>query len=374
MSKVSWQWLFGQANFDRSEEFEEFRYKFLIVAMVVAGALTGVFIFSSYGQMNVIGVEHMVSMHVFTATALGCWWTLRGRKHLFKKVAWTYEIVAMWEYTSALLFAQQDELRLLWFYTNVPGVFMLLGSRAGWAITAASLAILLGCNSIMEARYSGPALMTATFSLLYMAIFFHVYGNRAVSYFKRMRDYNVELEHLAGHDNLTGVLNARAYYALCDREIRLAQRSGRNFSVLFIDLDHFKSINDRHGHAAGDAVLKATAQCLAGSLRASDLLGRIGGEEFSVFLPDTERAGALGLAEQIRQNIEKLCPDIDTGPLKITASVGAATSAGPSQTLQALQQRADQAMYQAKAQGRNRVSCLDAAMLEEDVQATAAHA
>ena len=148
MSKVSWQWLFGQANFDRSEEFEEFRYKFLIVAMVVAGALTGVFIFSSYGQMNVIGVEHMVSMHVFTATALGYWWILRGRKHLFKKVAWTYEIVAMWEYTSALLFAQQDELRLLWFYTNVPGVFMLLGSRAGWAITAASLAILLGCNSV----------------------------------------------------------------------------------------------------------------------------------------------------------------------------------------------------------------------------------
>ena len=358
MSKVSWQWLFGQANFDRSEEFEEFRYKFLIVAMVVAGALTGVFIFSSYGQMNVIGVEHMVSMHVFTATALGCWWILRGRKHLFKKVAWTYEIVAMWEYTSALLFAQQDELRLLWFYTNVPGVFMLLGSRAGWAITAASLAILLGCNSIMEARYSGPALMTATFSLLYMAIFFHVYGNRAVSYFKRMRDYNVELEHLAGHDNLTGVLNARAYYALCDREIRLAQRSGRNFSVLFIDLDHFKSINDRHGHAAGDAVLKATAQCLAGSLRASDLLGRIGGEEFSIFLPDTSLQGAMTLAEGVRLAVEQCRPNIGHTKLTITASVGVAAQTLEMSSMQAIQQHADEAMYHAKKAGRNRVSTL----------------
>lgn len=362
MSIVSWQWLFGPAIFDKSEEFEEFRYKFLIVAMVVAGALTGVFIASSYGQMNVIGTEHMVSMHLFTATSLCCWWVLRGRKHLFKQVAWTYEIVAMWEYTSSLLFAQQDELRLLWFYTNVPGVFMLLGSRAGWAITGITVVILLGSNGFMEARYSAPALMTAVFSLLYLAIFFHVYGNRAVSYFKRMRDYNAELEHLAGHDNLTGVLNARAYYSLCDRQIRLAQRAGRVFSVLFVDLDHFKSINDRYGHAAGDTVLKATAQCLAHTLRASDLLGRIGGEEFSVFLPDTDRAGALVLAEHVRQNIETLCPEIDSGPLRITASIGAATSAGPSQTLQALQQRADQAMYQAKAQGRNRVSCLDEAM------------
>lgn len=365
MGTVFGQWLFGPVHFDKSEEFEEFRYKFLIVAMVVAGAVTAVFIALSYGQVNVIDTAHMVSMHVFTATSMGCWLALRGRKHWFKRVAWTYEAAAMWEFTSSLLFAQQDELRLLWFYTNVPGVFMLLGSRAGWAITAATVAILLGCNGLMEARYSAPALMTAVFSLLYLAIFFHVYGNRAVSYFKRMRDYNAELEKLAGHDNLTGVLNARAYYALCDGQIRLAQRAGRPFSVLFVDLDHFKSVNDRYGHAAGDTVLKETAQCLSRSLRASDLLGRIGGEEFSVFLPDTDRAGAMVLAEHIRQRIEALCPEIETGPLKITASIGTATSAGSSQTLKALQQRADQAMYRAKAQGRNRVSCLDDVMQTE---------
>ena len=73
MGSMSWQWLFGPAHFDKSEEFEEFRYKFLIVAMVVAGALTGVFIASSYGQVNVIDTRHMVSMHVFTATSLAIW-------------------------------------------------------------------------------------------------------------------------------------------------------------------------------------------------------------------------------------------------------------------------------------------------------------
>lgn len=358
MSAVLARVLFGDARFEKSEEFEEFRYKFLIVAMVAAGVLTAVFIVSSYGAVNVIGLEHMASMHVFTATAFGCWLVLRQRRHLFRRVAWTYEVVAMWEYTSALLFAQQDELRLLWFYTNVPGMFMLLGSRAGWLVTGASIAILLGANTVMDARYSGPAMMTAIFSLLYLAIFFHVYGNRAVSYFKRMRDANAELEHLAGHDTLTGVMNARAYYAAAERQIRIAQRAGRAFSVLFVDLDHFKSINDRYGHAAGDLVLKSAADCIGGAVRTSDLLGRIGGEEFSVFLPETGRDGAMRVAEEIRRAVEAMRPTLDGVMLSVTASVGVASSQHAAESMPMIQQRADQAMYAAKAQGRNRVSFL----------------
>ena len=358
MERSRWQILFGDVQFEPDEEFAAFRYKFLIIAMVAAAVATLLFIVSAYGDLNAMSRTHMVSMHVFTAVAIGCWWALRGHKHRFKAVAWSYEIVAMGEYTSALLYAPQDELRLLWFYTNVPGVFMLLGSRAGWFITAVTIAILVGANGLTPAPYSGPALMTAIVSLLYLGLFFHVYGDRSISYFKRMRDYSQALERLASHDPLTGVMNARAYGQACERGIRTAARSGGSYSVLFIDLDHFKSINDRHGHDAGDVVLKATAECIASGIRATDALGRIGGEEFSVFLPDTPPESAMTLAETLRQRIEQLCPTIESGPLRVTASIGVATSAHTNETMKSLQQRADQAMYAAKAQGRNQVSFL----------------
>ncbi|MDV7402955.1 GGDEF domain-containing protein, partial [Arthrospira platensis SPKY1] len=88
-----------------------------------------------------------------------------------------------------------------------------------------------------------------------------------MSYFKRMRDYNSQLEQMASHDPLTGVLNARAYYAACEQQILLAERSGQDFAVLFIDLDHFKTINDRYGHASGDEVLRVVALTLSRSIR-----------------------------------------------------------------------------------------------------------
>jgi diguanylate cyclase (GGDEF)-like protein len=351
-------WFFGSVQFEPSEEFDAFRYKFLIIAMVAAGLLTGVFIASSYSALNTIALEHMISMHVFTAAAMLCWLILRGRKHLFRRVAWSYEVMAMAEYTSALLNAPQDELRLLWFFTNIPGVFMLLGKRAGWAITVITIGILWVGNAHMTPAYSSAAMMTCVSALLYLAVFFHVFGDRSISYFKRMQAYNLELERLASHDTLTGVLNARAYYSLCDQGIRLATRSGRAFSVLFIDLDHFKSINDRHGHAAGDTVLKETARCLIQGVRTSDHVGRIGGEEFSVFLPDTGALQAFDLAEHLRQRLEALCPHIDSGPIRITASIGVACSEGRFESMSEIQQRADQAMYAAKAQGRNRVALL----------------
>jgi diguanylate cyclase (GGDEF)-like protein len=156
---------------------------------------------------------------------------------------------------------------------------------------------------------------------------------------------------------LTGVLNARAYYQRCDALISLALREQIPFSVLFLDLDHFKSINDTHGHDAGDTVLKAVASCLSGSVRQSDEVGRIGGEEFSIFLPNTDLEGARRLAETIRESIELLMPDTGQQRLKITASIGVADSKAEHQTMRAIQQSADAAMYVAKAAGRNRVSC-----------------
>ncbi|MEO0317520.1 MAG: hypothetical protein RL404_1197, partial [Pseudomonadota bacterium] len=196
-------------------------------------------------------------------------------------------------------------------------------------------------------------------AMIYFAVFFHAYARQSIWFFVRLRESNRELRELATRDMLTGVLNARAYYEICDSLIRVAQRNRAPYAVLFVDLDHFKSINDTHGHAAGDIVLKSVADCLSRSLRESDALGRIGGEEFSIFLPNTDRDGAVRLAEGIRSSIECLMPCIGERTLKVTASIGVARNQHSEQTMKEIQQQADQAMYRAKAGGRNRVSSFD---------------
>lgn len=351
---------FGDARFELSEEFDEFRYKFLLTLMLSGALFTGIFVLGAFTGLNPIETPHLLSMQLFTGAALLLWAALRGRKHWFKPIAWVYEIVCLMEYTSSLWLVPADELRLMWFFVNIPGVFILLGVRAGWFITAITVVWLAVSNALMPVPYSPNAMATAVLSMLYTGVFFHAYGTRALSYFVRMRDYNRQLEQLASHDMLTGVLNARAYYASCERQIEMAARTKQPYAVIFVDLDHFKAVNDTHGHAAGDAVLKAVAQCLGQSIRKSDALGRIGGEEFSIFMPNTQRRGALQLAESLRQRVEALNPSIGERNLQVTASIGVASCEGVIEPMQAIQQKADQAMYVAKSRGRNRVSAFDA--------------
>ncbi len=117
--------------------------------------------------------------------------------------------------------------------------------------------------------------------------------------------------------------------------------------------------NGTHGHTAGDVVLKSVADCLAKNLRGSDALGRIGGEEFSIFLPATEIADAREVAETIRTSVEALMPSIGDKKIKITASIGIAKNQHCDQTMLEIQQQADQAMYVAKSKRRNRVLSFD---------------
>lgn len=352
------RFLFGQATFSENEEYQAFRYKLLILLMVTGALFTALFIAGNATDVNPIRGWHRWSMTTFTSGALLLWLWLRGRPDRFWHAAWTYEALCLLEYTSALVFVPFDELRILWFYVNVPGVFILLGQRAGWAITGSTALGLVAVNGQIEAPYSSNALATGVLGLIYLGVVFHAYVDRSLSYFMRMRDYNRKLHELATRDPLTGVMNARAYYADCDQKIRLCQRHGRPFSVLFVDLDHFKRINDTQGHAAGDEVLRTVAHTLRQSIRGSDLLGRIGGEEFSVFLPETDLQGATRLAEGLRAAVESCRPNVGPDRITVTASIGVAASSAPTATMQAIQEQADEAMYQAKQGGRNRVSVL----------------
>jgi diguanylate cyclase (GGDEF)-like protein len=158
------------------------------------------------------------------------------------------------------------------------------------------------------------------------------------------------LSLLADHDGLTGLLNHRAFYEHLARELAQSARDGQPLAVLLIDADHFKAVNDEHGHLAGDEVLKALGQVIVAETRAGDLCARIGGEEFCIALPHATLDEALEVAERVRAAAAAM-----PAPASITVSVGVGVAAVNSGTLTALLEQADAALYKAKRTGRNRV-------------------
>lgn len=165
-----------------------------------------------------------------------------------------------------------------------------------------------------------------------------------------------ELRELATTDVLTGVANRRRLMELGAQELLRAQHSNTPFSVLMLDIDHFKNINDNLGHAAGDAVIQALARVCRESVRTVDTVGRFGGEEFALLLPMTPIAGALKLAERLRATVAAQQLEWEGKPVRFTVSIGAAEDCARSEDFAALLNSADQALYQAKNSGRNRVA------------------
>jgi len=163
-----------------------------------------------------------------------------------------------------------------------------------------------------------------------------------------------KLEHLARTDSLTGAFNHRYLLETGSKEVRRSKRYFRTVSVLMIDIDHFKSVNDTYGHGIGDDALKKTVEVLNGELRAEDTLGRLGGEEFAVILPETGKAGANQVAERLRLAVSEIVIKTPTDLLSFTVSIGVAEGANEDD-FQEILKRADDAMYQAKDQGRNQV-------------------
>lgn len=159
--------------------------------------------------------------------------------------------------------------------------------------------------------------------------------------------------HLADHDALTGLLNRRALVARLHEAVTQARPKHQPLALIFLDLDHFKSVNDRYGHQTGDACLRAVAAAIADELRPTDSLGRYGGEEFVALLPATTHEQAMAVGERIRRSIESLHVHSRGNSLQTTISMGVASLTGPADTADDLIARADAALYRAKTQGRN---------------------
>ena len=167
--------------------------------------------------------------------------------------------------------------------------------------------------------------------------------------------YHVEVYRMSITDGMTGVHNKRYLLELLERDIGMAQRLGNPLSLIMIDIDHFKKINDTHGHLAGDQALKELCRRIEPRLRSTDVLARYGGEEFAVVLPATPREGALLVAETLRATIEAAPFTHEATRIPATISLGLATTDATPITVTELIKRADENLYEAKRSGRNRV-------------------
>ena len=228
---------------------------------------------------------------------------------------------------------------------------------SGWCALAWALGwttdnpALLATNRMNAASASALALMVSV--LLWRRYVQTELLQRALADTNRQLErQRTELESLARRDSLTGLLNRREFVRQAELALAQAHRQGTALSLLMLDLDHFKNINDRFGHPAGDEVLQQVAGLMAAAVRQTDSVARFGGEEFVLLLPDTPAANAMHLAEKLRAQVaDSPVPSVGVA---VTASIGLASMApGQQVSLDVLLQQADQAMYQAKRQGRN---------------------
>jgi diguanylate cyclase (GGDEF)-like protein len=182
----------------------------------------------------------------------------------------------------------------------------------------------------------------------------------------KLKEKTEQLEYLAKTDFLTGIHNRGSFFDLSTHAINLSNRAGQPLVIAMLDIDHFKRVNDNYGHDAGDKVLVEFVACLTENFREYDILGRVGGEEFGVCLPNTTIEDAYSVCERLREQVERLivlAGDNNEQRVKTTVSIGLAAAQGDFLSIDHLLKQADNALYYAKEHGRNRV--IDSAILSE---------
>lgn len=247
-----------------------------------------------------------------------------------------------------------------------PAIFMLFAHGALFLLRTPLVALLPGSPS--NHVYSSVWLTVLSFEALLFTI--------SIAFILlAMAKERTELRHrtAAMVDPLTGIANRRAFLHDAQQLGKRHSATPRSTAVLLIDLDHFKSVNDRFGHALGDKVLEIFTEAARRSVRASDVIGRLGGEEFAAVLTDTGRDRALAVAERIRESFAKSALEVDGRPVSATVSIGLACCQETSFDVAELLAQADQALYFAKENGRNRVeiASLDMMLARQNSEATA---
>ena len=278
-----------------------------------------------------------------------------SRRRLEKRLTeWGYEAVAVDDGERAWEVLQGDDAPTLavldWMMPGLDGPEICKRLRTGDRAAYTYVVLLTGKSAredvIRGLEAGADDYVTKPFDAQELAVRLRI-GKRIIA----MQN---ELRFRATHDPLTGAFNRGAVLEMLSAEVSRSHRTGTPLSTLLLDVDHFKRVNDEHGHPAGDAVLREVVRRLGRSVRPYDRVGRYGGEEFFVLLPGCDPTMAAETAERLRQAIATQAFALPSRPLGVTASFGV-TTCERSDTPEAMILRSDQALYEAKRTGRNRV-------------------
>lgn len=221
-------------------------------------------------------------------------------------------------------------------------------------ITLASVALSVGVTVvIMFALFGGVNAIAMTLTTVVPAVCAPVFTYVQLRLVQQLDAAREELRRLSITDELSGAFNRRYFLEHATQELARARRYDTPLSVALVDLDDFKELNDRFGHAAGDAVLRAVSDAARATVRVNDVFARFGGEEFVVLLPNTDEHGAHEIAERLRERIAALSVQVGTEVTHLTASFGVAALSPEDTRVDDVLLRADRALYAAKAAGKN---------------------
>ncbi len=355
------RFLFGEPVYAEHEGLQAFQHRFLISialsAVVFNLALIALFSVTSSGSDFYPFVAACWSSAIVANLALWLWLRAHPRQlKIGSLLTATLYWLNLYVPGTAL---PPDPLLPMWGVLMIIGVFMMVGRTWGWLAFVVCLVSSHWLLARIDLTPFPNAMATLWFVSIAGAVLGHIYVARFDYFFSRMAYYNERLLWLSEHDSLTSALNAGAFYEQCNTQMTLCRRQQLPYVVLFIDLDHFKRVNDNYGHAMGDQVLVQVAQLARDCLRDNDLLGRVGGEEFSIFLPGATLDGGHAVAERIRRRIQDANMTFNGRQTQVTASIGLMWANRADQSFESIhdiQPLADKAMYEAKRAGRNQVA------------------
>ena len=351
--------LYSGFKFSSDEDLLKFKFKMLNSIFIIVAFFSALFGLLSDLGINDLGPVHSKVDYLYSFLTLGLIFYLRRSKKNYIMAAYILLVISLLTFTSALIYVPHDEFRMIWFYLLIFAAYIINGTRLGLMSTIASISIILTVNAFIDLNLSQTAINSGILGLVIGSFFAYIYTNKITSYEASLKKQNSSLSLLASTDYLTGIMNKRMFNEISQHYFQTAQKNNFHLTLLLLDLDHFKKVNDTYGHQAGDLLLKRFAKTLQRILNKSDIFARIGGEEFAVLLSQTNSDEAYILAEKIREEIEKDCIDYEGQIICVTTSIGISENFQSDTEFENIFSRADIALYKAKNEGRNRTCYAD---------------
>jgi len=346
-------------KFTGEENLLQFKFKMLNSIFIIVAFFSALFGLLSDLGINDIGPIHSKVNYVYSFLTILLILFLRSSKKNYNLTAHSLLVISLITFTSSLVFVPQDEFRMIWFYLLVFVAYMISSKMIGLLCTLTSIVIILSVNYFVDLQLSQVAINSGILGLIIGSFLSYIYTDKITNYENSLIQQNSSLSLLASTDYLTGIMNKRMFNEISERYFQTAQKNDLNLTLLLLDLDHFKKVNDTYGHRAGDQLLKRFVNTLESILNKSDIFARIGGEEFAILLSQINSDDAYLLAERIRKEIENDFMTYEGQDIRVTISIGISENRETDTKFEDIFSRADIALYRAKHQGRNKTCYIE---------------